>query len=130
VERQLLNKVIRIKRNESFILIHSCLAKEFIANKKKISFEEAKRLDKNNESMPPWQQLNPVSVQVVVHHLVRLIQLRTIQQEIYSWIQLIQIVMVTIKHLENQPIHLTERSETKYTHKTKQNKTREICLFI
>lgn len=35
------------------------LAKEFIANKKKISFEEAKRLDKNNESMPPWQQLHP-----------------------------------------------------------------------
>lgn len=34
-------------------------AKEFIANKKKISFEEAKRLDKNNESMPPWQQLHP-----------------------------------------------------------------------
>jgi serine/threonine-protein phosphatase 2B catalytic subunit len=33
-------------------------AKQLIANKKKISFEEAKRLDKSNESMPPWQQLH------------------------------------------------------------------------
>ncbi len=38
-----------------------CLAKQLIANKKKISFEEAKRLDKTNESMPPWQQLHPSS---------------------------------------------------------------------
>ncbi|CAF3304842.1 unnamed protein product [Rotaria socialis] len=36
-------------------------AKQVIANKKKISFEEAKRLDKSNESMPPWQQLHPSS---------------------------------------------------------------------
>ncbi|CAF2696292.1 unnamed protein product [Rotaria sp. Silwood2] len=36
-------------------------AKQLIANKKKISFEEAKRLDKSNESMPPWQQLHPSS---------------------------------------------------------------------
>jgi serine/threonine-protein phosphatase 2B catalytic subunit len=35
-------------------------AKQLIDNKK-ISFEEAKRLDKNNESMPPWQQLHPSS---------------------------------------------------------------------
>jgi hypothetical protein len=41
-----------------FILI---LAKQVIANKKKISFEDAKRLDKTNESMPPWQQLHPSS---------------------------------------------------------------------
>jgi hypothetical protein len=39
----------------------SVLAKQLIANKKKISFEDAKRLDKNNESMPPWQQLHPSS---------------------------------------------------------------------
>jgi hypothetical protein len=32
-----------------------------ISNKKRISFEDAKRLDKNNESMPPWQQLHPSS---------------------------------------------------------------------
>jgi hypothetical protein len=37
------------------------LAKQVIANKKKISFEEAKRLDKSNESMPPWQQLHASS---------------------------------------------------------------------
>jgi hypothetical protein len=37
------------------------LAKQLISNKKRISFEEAKRLDKNNESMPPWQQLHPSS---------------------------------------------------------------------
>lgn len=36
-------------------------AKQVIANKKKISFEEAKRLDKSNESMPPWQQLHASS---------------------------------------------------------------------
>ncbi|CAF1286225.1 unnamed protein product [Adineta steineri] len=36
-------------------------AKQLIANKKKISFEEAKRLDKSNEIMPPWQQLHPSS---------------------------------------------------------------------
>jgi hypothetical protein len=36
-------------------------AKQLISNKKKISFEDAKRLDKNNESMPPWQQLHPSS---------------------------------------------------------------------
>jgi len=36
-------------------------AKQLIANKKRISFEEAKRLDKSNESMPPWQQLHPSS---------------------------------------------------------------------
>ncbi|CAF4499275.1 unnamed protein product [Rotaria magnacalcarata] len=36
-------------------------AKQVIANKKKISFEEAKRLDKSNESMPPWQQLHSSS---------------------------------------------------------------------
>lgn len=36
-------------------------AKQLIANKKKISFEEAKRLDKSNESMPPWQQLHASS---------------------------------------------------------------------
>jgi serine/threonine-protein phosphatase 2B catalytic subunit len=36
-------------------------AKQLIANKKKISFEDAKRLDKNNESMPPRQQLHPSS---------------------------------------------------------------------
>jgi hypothetical protein len=37
------------------------LAKQLISNKKRISFEDAKRLDKNNESMPPWQQLHPSS---------------------------------------------------------------------
>ncbi len=37
------------------------LAKQLISNKKRISFEEAKRLDKSNESMPPWQQLHPSS---------------------------------------------------------------------
>jgi serine/threonine-protein phosphatase 2B catalytic subunit len=36
-------------------------AKQLISNKKRISFEEAKRLDKSNESMPPWQQLHPSS---------------------------------------------------------------------
>jgi hypothetical protein len=41
--------------------LYFVLAKQLIANKKKISFEEAKRLDKNNESMPPWQQLHPSS---------------------------------------------------------------------
>lgn len=39
----------------------SVLAKQLISNKKRISFEEAKRLDKSNESMPPWQQLHPSS---------------------------------------------------------------------
>ncbi len=37
------------------------LAKQLISNKKRISFEDAKRLDKSNESMPPWQQLHPSS---------------------------------------------------------------------
>ncbi|CAF1618585.1 unnamed protein product, partial [Adineta ricciae] len=37
------------------------LAKQLIADKKKITFEEAKRLDKSNEIMPPWQQLHPSS---------------------------------------------------------------------
>ena len=37
------------------------LAKQLISNKKRNSFEEAKRLDKSNESMPPWQQLHPSS---------------------------------------------------------------------
>ncbi|CAF2871817.1 unnamed protein product [Rotaria sp. Silwood2] len=36
-------------------------AKQLISHKKRISFEEAKRLDKSNESMPPWQQLHPSS---------------------------------------------------------------------
>ncbi|CAF0882670.1 unnamed protein product [Adineta steineri] len=36
-------------------------AKQIISNKKRISFEDAKRLDKTNESMPPWQQLHPSS---------------------------------------------------------------------
>ncbi|UJR08949.1 hypothetical protein I4U23_013201 [Adineta vaga] len=36
-------------------------AKQLIADKKKITFEEAKRLDKSNEIMPPWQQLHPSS---------------------------------------------------------------------
>ena len=48
------------RRNPCRSFVHrlfSILAKQLIANKKKISFEEAKRLDKSNESMPPWQQL-------------------------------------------------------------------------
>jgi len=54
------------KRRSNFIFfefyfILFFLAKQLIANKKKISFEEAKRLDKSNESMPPWQQLHPSS---------------------------------------------------------------------
>ncbi|CAF0758710.1 unnamed protein product [Rotaria sordida] len=36
-------------------------AKQLISHKKRISFEDAKRLDKGNESMPPWQQLHPSS---------------------------------------------------------------------
>ncbi len=58
--KQPLNKVKDIKLIFSFHYI-LFLAKQLIANKKKISFEEAKRLDKNNESMPPWQQLHPSS---------------------------------------------------------------------
>ena len=40
------------------------LAKQLISNKKRISFEDAKRLDKSNESMPPWQQLHPSTLGV------------------------------------------------------------------
>ena len=46
---------------QRIILILFDLAKQLISNKKRISFEEAKRLDKSNESMPPWQQLHPSS---------------------------------------------------------------------
>lgn len=45
----------------NLIFFSLILAKQVIANKKKISFEEAKRLDKSNESMPPWQQLHSSS---------------------------------------------------------------------
>jgi len=61
VVKQLLNKVRKNLIDLYFILYVLFLAKQLIANKKKISFEEAKRLDKNNESMPPWQQLHPSS---------------------------------------------------------------------
>jgi hypothetical protein len=46
---------------DCFMYIFIFLAKQLISNKKRISFEDAKRLDKNNESMPPWQQLHPSS---------------------------------------------------------------------
>ncbi len=61
--KQPLNKVKedKISFSLNFILFYFFLAKQLIANKKKISFEEAKRLDKSNESMPPWQQLHPSS---------------------------------------------------------------------
>ncbi len=50
----------KIKNSSSILILFLLLAKQLIDNKK-ISFEEAKRLDKNNESMPPWQQLHPSS---------------------------------------------------------------------
>ncbi len=47
-----------VRKSYFFVLF---LAKQLISNKKRISFEDAKRLDKSNESMPPWQQLHPSS---------------------------------------------------------------------
>jgi len=60
VENQPLNTVKTNLFRIIFYLIDLFLAKELITNKK-ITFEDAKRLDKSNEIMPPWQQLHPSS---------------------------------------------------------------------
>jgi hypothetical protein len=60
VENQPLNTVKTNLFRIIFYLIDLLLAKELITNKK-ITFEDAKRLDKSNEIMPPWQQLHPSS---------------------------------------------------------------------
>ncbi len=60
MENQPLNTVKTNLFRIIFYLIDLLLAKELITNKK-ITFEDAKRLDKSNEIMPPWQQLHPSS---------------------------------------------------------------------
>ena len=61
MEKQRLNKVKIDGWKKKKLSFAFDLAKQLISNKKRISFEEAKRLDKSNESMPPWQQLHPSS---------------------------------------------------------------------